>query len=160
MPTLPWSEALELGEPVMDQTHREFVELLAQARASDDAGLPAAWQALIDHTDAHFAQEDAWMRATRFAPANCHSMQHRMVLQVLHEGAQHAAAGDLTPVRVMTRELAIWFPQHAQTMDAALAAHLQRVGFDTATGVMSAPHALPETEIHGCGGSACSTPAA
>jgi hemerythrin len=100
------------------------------------------------------------MRATRFAPANCHSMQHRMILQVLREGAQHAAAGDLAPARVMTRELAIWFPQHAQTMDAALAAHLQRLGFDTTTGAVSAPHALPETEIHGCGGSACSTPAA
>lgn len=157
MPTaLPWSEELELGLPVMDETHREFVELLAVARASDNARLPAAWQALIDHTQAHFAQEDAWMRATRFASSNCHSMQHRMILQVMREGQEKALQGDITPVRLMTKELQIWFPQHAQTMDAALASHLQRIGFDPATGEMNAPHELPQEEIHGCGGATCS----
>ena len=31
MPALPWSEALELGLSFMDDTHREFVDLLARA---------------------------------------------------------------------------------------------------------------------------------
>lgn len=130
MPTLPWTEELEIGLPVMDDEHREFVELLAVARHSDDATLPAAWQALIDHTEAHFAQEEAWMRATRFAPGNIHAMQHRMILRVMREGAAKAVQGDITPMRLMTRELQVWFPQHAQTMDAALAEHLQRAGFE------------------------------
>jgi hemerythrin-like metal-binding protein len=152
MPTMPWTEELELGLPEMDETHREFVELLAVARGSDDAALPAAWQSLIDHTVAHFAQEEAWMRATRYAPGNCHSTQHAMILKVMREGQARALQGDITPLRLMTRELQVWFPQHAQSMDAALAAHLQRVGFDPATGEMSAPHQLPAAEIHGCGG--------
>jgi hemerythrin-like metal-binding protein len=152
MPTLPWTEDLELGNPVMDQTHHEFVELLAHARASSDADLPAEWDALIAHTEAHFAHEDAWMQATGFAPTNCHALQHRTILNVLREGAEKAAQGDLTPVKLMLRELAIWFPQHAQSMDAALATHLERVGFDVATGTMT--H-RPSGEIHGCGG-ACS----
>jgi hemerythrin len=69
---LPWSEALELGLAFMDDTHREFVELLAAAEAADDAALPAAWQALVTHTEVHFGQEDAWMVATGFSSANCH----------------------------------------------------------------------------------------
>ena len=56
----------------------------------------------------------------------------------------------------MASELALWFPQHAQSMDAALALHLRRVGFDPATGVVHAPTALPEALIHGCGGATCS----
>lgn len=156
MPSLPWSEELELGLPAMDRTHREFVELLAQARASSDEALPAAWQALIDHTQAHFAQEDAWMHASRFDPARRHSIQHRVILQVLREGAARAAEGDLTSVRLMTRELAIWFPQHAQTLDRALASHLVQVGFDPATGEMKA---APEKAHHGscgnCGSCRC-----
>lgn len=139
MPSLPWSEALEIGLPVMDATHREFVELLAQARASDDDGLPAAWKALIAHTEAHFAQEDEWMRATHYASCDCHAVQHRMILQVMREGELRAQQGDLTPMRLMTRELAMWFPQHAQTMDAALASHLQRVGYEPAAGDAKAP---------------------
>ena len=41
-------------------------------------------------------------------------------------------------------------------MDAALALHLRRVGFDPATGVVRAPQALPGELIHGCGGATCS----
>jgi hypothetical protein len=58
----------------------------------------------------------------------------------------------------MAHELGIWFPQHAQTMDAALALHLRRVGYDAETGIVSAPDALPEDEIHGsgsCGDGGC-----
>ena len=50
----------------------------------------------------------------------------------------------------------MWFPQHAQAMDAPLAQHLQRIGYDTATGVVGRPEALPEDLIHGCGGATCS----
>lgn len=138
MPTLPWSEELELGLPAMDDAHREFVELLATARNSGDDALPAAWQALIDHTQAHFDQEEAWMRATRHVPSRAHALQHRMILQVMRDGQARALEGDITPVRLMTRELQVWFPQHAQGMDAALASHLQSVGFDPATGGMKA----------------------
>jgi len=61
------------------------------------------------------------MLATRFAASNCHSMQHKVVLEVMREGAAQAAAGDLASLRVMASESALWFPCHAQSMDAALA---------------------------------------
>ena len=51
----------------------------------------------------------------------------------------------------MARQLAVWLPLHAQAMDAALALHLRRVGFDPATGVVHAPDALPAELIQGCG---------
>lgn len=156
MPQLLWSEALELGLPFMDDTHQEFVDLLARCEAADDAALPAIWQALVDHTDEHFGREDAWMRDTGFASGNCHAVQHKVVLQVLREGAKRAEEGDLAPVRQMIKELAIWFPQHAQSMDAALALHLRGVGYDPATGEVRMPQALPAEQIHGCGG-ACSS---
>ena len=44
------------------------------------------------------------------------------------------APADFGPA--MASELALWFPQHAQSMDASLALHLRRVGFDPATGVV------------------------
>ena len=39
---------------------------------------------------------------------------------------------------------------------SVLAQHLRSVGFDTATGVVSLPEALPQEAIHGCGGATCS----
>lgn len=157
MPVLPWSEELEVGLPAMDETHREFVELLARARTIDDHALQDAWQLLIDHTETHFAQEEAWMQASHFKSCDCHSRQHDMILRVMREGAVRAAQGDITPVRLMTRELAVWFPEHTRTMDASLVAHLQRVGFDPATGAMSTPLEQPHGEIACCGGADCSS---
>jgi hemerythrin-like metal-binding protein len=133
MPTLQWSAALSLELPQMDGTHREFVRLLARAETCDDEALPAAWRELVAHTEEHFAREDAWMRETGFAASGCHIVQHRVVLRVLHEGQQQADRGDLLPVRQMIRELAIWFPQHAQAMDAALALHLRSCGYFAVT---------------------------
>lgn len=156
MAQLEWSDALNLDLPLMDDTHREFVDLLAAVDRAEDAQLLSTWHALTEHTEQHFGQEDAWMASTRFASGNCHSLQHKVVLQVMHEGLVRAEQGDLKVLRVMASELAMWFPQHAQSMDAALALHLRRVGFDPATGVVHAPQALPGDLIHGCGGSTCS----
>lgn len=156
MAQLEWSDALNLDLPLMDDTHREFVDLLAAVDRAEDAQLLSTWCALIEHTEQHFGQEDEWMAATRFASGNCHSMQHKVVLQVMREGAVRAEQGDLKVLRAMASELALWFPQHAQSMDAALALHLRRAGFDPLTGVVSAPQALPREPIHGCGGASCS----
>jgi hemerythrin-like metal-binding protein len=156
MSTLQWSGALSLDLPAMDDTHREFVDLLAAVEAAPDEQLAAAWRTLIEHTDEHFAREDRWMRDTRFASSNCHSTQHLVVLQVMRETEANALAGPAGLIRAMAVELARWFPQHAQGMDAALALHLRRVGYDVATGVVSLPQALPMEEIRGCASAACS----
>ena len=45
MPALQWSESLALGLPYMDDTHREFVDLLASAAdAPNDAVLATRLQ--------------------------------------------------------------------------------------------------------------------
>jgi hemerythrin-like metal-binding protein len=155
--TLVWSDALSLELDFMDDTHREFVDLLAASELADDDTVLACFEALIDHTDDHFGREDRWMKDTQFSSSNCHALQHNVVLQVMREGLKRGKENaDLKTVRQMAHELGIWFPQHAQTMDAALALHLRRVGYDAETGIVSAPDALPEGEIHGCGGDSCS----
>jgi hemerythrin-like metal-binding protein len=153
MLTLQWTDSLMLDLPQMDDTHKEFVALLDKVVNAPDETLLPLWRALITHTDAHFAREDSWMKNTGFASSNCHSTQHLVVLQVMREGEKRA---DLGIVRQMADELGMWFPQHAQAMDAALALHLRSVGFDTTTGQIKLPDALPARAIQGCGGATCS----
>jgi hemerythrin-like metal-binding protein len=157
MPTLEWSDALSLDLPMMDETHQAFVELLAEVETADDTALLPAWRTLIAHTEAHFGQEDDWMRATGFAPKNCHSTQHAVVLSVMREALEQTGAEQSAMVRELARQLAPWFVQHAQTMDAALALHLRSAGFDPATGELQMPRALPAAPITGCGSAACAT---
>ena len=150
---LQWSDALSLDMPLMDTTHQEFVDLLAQVVQSPDDTLLGLWAALIRHTDDHFGREDQWMQDTGFAAGNCHATQHKIILQVMREGEARGHGGDLAVVRQMARELGLWFPQHAQSMDASLALHLRSAGYDPRTGTLSQPEHLPTQAIHGCGGS-------
>ena len=157
MATLEWSADLVLNVPAMDETHKEFVELLAAVESADNEQLGSLWQALIAHTEAHFGQEDRWMVATGFSVGNCHATQHKVVLEIMREGGKRYAEGDASMIRGMTPELASWFSYHAQTMDAALAQHMDSVGFDPVSGVVRNAEALLPALISGCGG-ACSTP--
>jgi hemerythrin-like metal-binding protein len=154
--TLAWSDALVLDMPIMDEVHEEFVDLLARVVLAEDDMLMPLWAMLIAHTQDHFDREDQWMRATGFAAGNCHATQHKVVLQVLREGEARGHGGDLSVVRQMADELGIWFPQHAQSMDASLALHLRSAGYDPVTGVLAQPENVPQAQIHGCGGATCS----
>jgi hemerythrin len=158
MTALLWSEQLALQHTQMDATHQEFVDLLAsadEALAGPEPELLVRFLALVEHTVEHFAQEDRWMAATGFSPENCHAFQHQAVLNVMMECAQRAEqAQDFEPLRVAVRELAIWFPHHAQMMDASLAQHMAQVGFDAATGQLLAPRE-GDALITGCGGGSC-----
>jgi hemerythrin-like metal-binding protein len=151
-PGLAWSDALTVALPAMDETHEEFVALLAAVQTADDGELVARWHELVEHTREHFAREDAWMAATGFAPGSCHMTQHQVVLQVLQDGLQAGEVGQLGPIRQMAHELTLWFPHHAQNMDAGLALHLKSVGFDPAQGSIAQPAALPAQALTGCGG--------
>jgi hemerythrin-like metal-binding protein len=139
-PSLVWSDALHLGMPVIDQTHEEFVELLAAAELADDEQLLERIEALQTHTVAHFGMEDRWMESTQFGPQHCHSGQHQLVLRTLQELLRCGHEdGDLNLVRSILPDLGRWFSQHAQTMDAMLTWHLGQIGFDPATGAFTLP---------------------
>ena len=121
-----WTDAPHLAFDPMNRLHRRFMVLLAAAERADDAELAGAWGAVVDHTAAHFAQEDRWMRETRFAGAADHQLQHRVVLNVMREGLAMARNGQRDAVREMALELDAWFAKHTQAMDAALALHMRR----------------------------------
>jgi len=157
MTTLAWRPEFELRQPRMDRTHVEFVDLLAATEAAaPGAATDTALQALLEHTVAHFEQEERWMGQLGFAPENCHSMQHQSVLQVLREVARrHALEPDAALVGHLVAALAEWFPVHATMMDAALAMTMEERGFDAETGTLRHPLAADAAAITGCGGGSC-----
>lgn len=154
--TLPWSSALSVGDVRMDHTHAEFVEQLNQLLTTPaDQQLPL-YQAFLAHTVEHFAQEERWMLASGFAPDNCHAAHHATILETMRAVEAHHRQGDLDIITRMAEALAEWFPQHAASMDAGLALHLQSVGFDTATETLADPDRVRPASMSGCGSVSCS----
>jgi hemerythrin len=128
-PVLVWSEQLALGQHIMDDTHREFVEQLNRVGAAGEAGLLAALDGFIAHTEAHFGQEERWMESIAFPPMHCHQGEHAKVLETAREVRNRVAAGDMRLGRMLAEALAEWFPQHAASMDAMLAMYMEQTGF-------------------------------
>jgi len=132
MSSLEWSEQLENGLARMDDTHREFVERYKAVASAAAEDFLAAYDAFVEHTEAHFAQENRWMEAVDFP--GCHRAEHDRVLAVLHDIRKRVVKGDMFFARRLIQELPAWFENHTNGMDAALAFHLNSVGYDVETG--------------------------
>jgi hemerythrin len=156
IPDLSWSAELATGDERMDATHVEFVDMVARLRAlPHDQQLPL-YRELLQHTQAHFDQEDRWMLSTGFSEDNCHATQHRQILETMHLVVQHFEQGDEDIIDRMGAALAEWFPMHAQSMDAGLAQHMRSVRFDTQTETLADPSLVRPATMSGCGSVSCS----
>lgn len=124
-PVVQWSAELALDHAEMDAVHEEFVALLARAAEANDDDLATQWALVMQHTEAHFAAEEAWMQASNFEACGCHGNEHATILAVMREGGKRGLNGHPALLRQLARELGVWFAGHAQGMDAALAAHLK-----------------------------------
>ena len=138
---LPWSPELVLHDSRTDATHQEFIDLLNATSASDTPHKLPLYQSLVEHTVAHFGQEERWMLACGLTAEHCHFSQHSSVLEVMKEVERRAVAGDSGLIDQMLEALVEWFPMHAQSMDAGLVAFLNEVGFDTTSETLSPPEA-------------------
>ncbi len=160
MVVITWTDSLLLQIPQMDQTHREFVDLLCAVEAAlggDPAVLAARYAEFVNHTQAHFEQEERWMAAIGFDAANCHAFQHSHVLQVLRKVQLRLEdEADVAMVGALVQELTAWLPEHAHSMDEALADTMRACGYDPATGTLARPRAADAPALTGCGGGSCS----
>ncbi len=146
-----WSDDLLLDDDRTDATHREFMQLLRSSFMATESNRLERFQKLLAHTVAHFAQEDRWMVATGMDDENCHSNDHAMILETMHEVEKRALAGDTSFIPVMNQALAEWFPEHAKTKDAGLTQYLKDVGFCTTTELLAHPETAPLNPHGGCG---------
>lgn len=132
MMAMDWTDTLALGVEPMDATHREFVKHLNALAAAPDEAFLDLLDAFVAHTEAHFAQESAWMRASGFPAAHCHEAEHDGVLGVMREVRGYVAQGKVHVGHVLVQELPEWLRHHLATMDGALAQFLKAVEFDPA----------------------------
>ena len=113
----------------MDDTHLEFIDWLNRLADTPDADLGAGLDGFIAHTQAHFEQEDRWMKASLFPPVECHGGMHGEILKIAVFVREQVGKGNYKMGRQLVEELLPWFDDHAATMDAALAGWIRDTGF-------------------------------
>lgn len=154
MAAMEWTDKLALGLGPMDDTHQEFVDAYNRLVAASGEAQLIEMDAFIAHTVEHFDQENRWMELIGFP--GCHKAEHDRVLAVCRDVRKRMERGDAALGRQLLQELPIWFDNHVATMDSALAAYIDSIGFDTRTGEVR----KPPQEGGEDGSSACCTPPA
>ncbi len=137
MALMQWNEQLQLGLGKMDQTHEEFVSHYNAVVEAAPEHFLARLDDFIAHTEAHFDQENRWMEQVNFP--GCHRAEHDRVLVVMRDVRNRLERGDAFLGKRLMEELPAWFDNHVNGMDAALVFHLDSIGFDVETGVISPP---------------------
>ena len=155
-PVMAWTDSLQTGDARMDETHLEFVDMINAILATPEEEQLPVYKKFLDHTVEHFAQEERWMLATGFSADNCHAEHHATILETMRVVEAHYLDSDTTIITRMAEALAEWFPGHANSMDAGLAAHLKSVGFDSVTETLADPSAIQNVTMSGCGSVSCS----
>ncbi len=118
-----WNDSYLLGYGPMDDTHREFVDVVQRLSTCADADLASHLAEFRVHAEAHFDMENQWMRDTDFPPRDCHIDEHAAVMGSVKEVQDLLANGNLQHVgiaRNLIAELINWFPGHAIHLDSAL----------------------------------------
>ena len=124
---LTWSENLAMRVEFMDETHREFIDLVNMiSHCVDRPQLILLYQQLIEHTQQHFQREEQVMQETQFSAIGEHQADHRRVLNELTGFQRSLHRGRTQLVKSFLNDrLPEWFKLHLATMDAALAAHIK-----------------------------------
>ncbi|MGR9073821.1 MAG: bacteriohemerythrin [Gammaproteobacteria bacterium] len=117
---------LSVGFEPIDRDHEEFTALLIRLNHAGNRDFPALFRLLYDHTERHFDRENRLMAEYAFPALAEHQGQHARVLAEFGQFLQRVERGMISFGRAFTGErLPQWFPLHASTMDAALAAHVK-----------------------------------
>ena len=110
-PALVWTDSLHTGDVRMDETHREFIDMIHQILATpEDEQLPV-YKAFLNHTVEHFAQEERWMLATGFSADNCHAGHHATILETMRVVEAHYRDNDTvlhTDARLLPTRRKAW----------------------------------------------------
>jgi hemerythrin len=127
---LAWDEKSHaLGVTEMDTTHREFMALVNLLADCADSEFSVLFEKLLEHCRLHFTSEGRLMRISRFPALNEHEGEHHRIYGDLAQMNRAVQRGRLLLPRAFVKQgLEEWFNQHLASMDAALAAHLKRVG--------------------------------
>ena len=119
--------ALTTSNPVIDQDHASFIELVNKMETANDREFVMLFNQLLIHTSEHFESENQLMAQSAFPAINEHQGEHHRVLAEFKQFQKRVDRGLLAFGRsYVTDSLPQWFTLHVTTMDSALAAHINK----------------------------------
>lgn len=127
----------------MEEQHEVLLALVARLAVRDaahalKAELSLLLHELINHTDRHFKDEEAYMQATGYDKLDTHQMIHRELLVTLRRHVSAFEDGDGRLGVKLTSFLKFWLAPHINNVDRQPAAPGAASTFDTSRAPLGA----------------------
>ncbi len=125
MALIEWKSEFSLGVPLVDNEHREMIDLVNQLHQKvksqeQDAGIVDFLEDLYACAAKHFAHEELMMQSRRYSAFEHHQADHQRLLNELTSMMFEVQDGMLNNIEAMTERLYDWFCIHFKTHDAPL----------------------------------------
>jgi len=129
MPLLTWNDALALSVEVIDEQHKQMVDLLNQAYGAITTGsspetVGVILAGLIDHTISHFATEEQVMEGAAYPGLAIHKGEHELLTSRVLGLERAFLAGQVQPTIDTLLFLKGWLLDHIEGHDMLLGAYL------------------------------------
>jgi hemerythrin-like metal-binding protein len=118
----PLPDALKVGVDSIDKRHEEFYELYETLKNAPDSEFSDAFDAVILHTQSHFAEEEADMDLIVYPNKAEHKQEHQKALEEMNYFRGKVSSGKPMFAKAYVKDrLADWFRNHLLNMDSDLA---------------------------------------
>lgn len=115
-------DALKVGVDSIDQRHEEFYDLYETLKNVSDSEFLEAFDAVILHTQGHFAEEEADMEHLVYPNKAEHKQEHQKALDEMNYFREKVSSGKLMFAKAYVKDrLEDWFRNHLLNMDSDLA---------------------------------------
>lgn len=115
-------EALKVGVDSIDQRHEEFYGLYETLKNATNNEFLEAFDAVIFHTQGHFAEEEAEMELNVYLNKAEHKQEHQKALEEMNYFREKVSSGKLMFAKGYVKDrLGDWFRNHLLNMDSDLA---------------------------------------
>lgn len=126
-----WSADLELGNPTMDDDHKQLVMLVNELQYSVDTNrrrdvIRAQLEDLMTVADRHFCHEERMMRQAGYPEFRRHKKIHDDLTRDLHTLMRQIASGEGEFTHTTVEWLKGWVGSHIRGEDRQLAQFLAR----------------------------------
>lgn len=120
MEKILWRPELSLGNPAMDEAHKQLLNEIALLADTPDADLYPQLTSLLSKMEADFKEEEAMMEQINYPEIKTHREHHARVMSALHEIVPEVMRGNFDSPRAVLNLLPEWSVMHILTVDKAL----------------------------------------
>ena len=128
MDFIQWNESVILNVPIMDEQHKNMVDLTNQLHGlletKNKTQISKTLKSILDEMEIHFETEDKLMKESKLPLFFSHKLEHERFYNKLNNIYFRIESGEKQLTLDNLKMIKIWFFNHIEFKDRSLADHV------------------------------------